>query len=186
MTRKGFTLAEVLVTLVIIGVVAALTIPALLQNANQSEFKSAFKKSLATLNQAVVMSIAQDSTDTATCTNCGGGNTTGLSQFFIGKLNVLSQNGTAATPYFYTVDGIKYEFEKADGLCGASTSVDPATANCVVKVDVNGGKKPGAESVGTNSTTYSYKDQYRLIIKTSSVLPASNADNNIAVQTLQE
>ena len=42
--KKGFTLAEVLLTLVIIGIVAALTVPGFLNNSNQQEYKSAIKK----------------------------------------------------------------------------------------------------------------------------------------------
>lgn len=43
----GFTLAEVLITLGIIGIVAALTIPALLKNTQDAEYKSAYKKAFA-------------------------------------------------------------------------------------------------------------------------------------------
>lgn len=45
----AFTLAEVLITLAIIGVVAALTIPALLNYTNDLELKSAWKKAYAEL-----------------------------------------------------------------------------------------------------------------------------------------
>ena len=55
MSRKGFTLAEILLTLTVIGVVAALTIPSLLQNTQQSEFKTALKRSYADLSQATLM-----------------------------------------------------------------------------------------------------------------------------------
>lgn len=41
---RGFTLAEVLITLGIIGVVAALTIPALMNNIQDQQYKSAYKK----------------------------------------------------------------------------------------------------------------------------------------------
>ena len=44
--NNGFTLAEVLITLGIIGVVAALTIPTLISNTNSRRFASQFKKSL--------------------------------------------------------------------------------------------------------------------------------------------
>ena len=40
-TRKGFTLAEVLITLGIIGVVAAMTIPTLTQNVNEKQLITA-------------------------------------------------------------------------------------------------------------------------------------------------
>lgn len=53
--KRAFTLAEVLVTLAIIGVVAALTIPSLMSRLNESTYKSAWKKiyseiSLANMN----------------------------------------------------------------------------------------------------------------------------------------
>lgn len=46
---KGFTLAEVLITLGIIGAVAAMTLPALIQRQNKKELEVAFKKTYATL-----------------------------------------------------------------------------------------------------------------------------------------
>ena len=55
MSRKAFTLAEILITLTVIGVVAALTIPTLLQNTNQAELKAAWEKTFADLNQATKM-----------------------------------------------------------------------------------------------------------------------------------
>ena len=57
--RFGFTLAEVLITLGIIGVVAAMTIPNLIANTNSAKFRSQFKKTLSTLNQAGLMAQAQ-------------------------------------------------------------------------------------------------------------------------------
>ena len=66
--RFGFTLAEVLITLGIIGVVAAMSIPTLIANTNSAKFKSQFKKTVATLNQAALMSQAQYDFDYATAT----------------------------------------------------------------------------------------------------------------------
>ena len=43
--KKGFTLAEVLITLAIIGVVAAIAIPSVISNTQQQEFKTGLKKS---------------------------------------------------------------------------------------------------------------------------------------------
>lgn len=57
--KKGFTLAEVLITLGIIGVVAAMTIPTLIQNTNSVRFATQFKKSVSTLSQAALMAQAQ-------------------------------------------------------------------------------------------------------------------------------
>ncbi len=49
--NKGFTLAEVLITLGIIGVVAAITIPSLMKTTQDTELKSAFKKTFAMFSQ---------------------------------------------------------------------------------------------------------------------------------------
>ena len=70
--RFGFTLAEVLITLGIIGVVAAMTIPTLIANTNSAKFRSQYKKSLSTLNQAGLMAEAQyDFNYGAVNTECG-------------------------------------------------------------------------------------------------------------------
>ena len=53
--KQGFTLAEILITLTVIGVVAALTIPTLLQNTNQAELKAGLKRTYADLSQATNM-----------------------------------------------------------------------------------------------------------------------------------
>ena len=68
-TKKfGFTLAEVLITLGIIGVVAAMTIPTLISNTNSAKFRSQYKKTLSTLNQAGLMGTAQYDLDWASAT----------------------------------------------------------------------------------------------------------------------
>lgn len=53
---KGFTLAEVLITLGIIGVVAALTMPALIQNTKKSEASARIKKFYSAMSQAILLS----------------------------------------------------------------------------------------------------------------------------------
>jgi len=70
---NGFTLAEVLITLGIIGVVAAMTIPTLIANTNSTKFKSQFKKTMSTATQAVRMAEAQYDINFATLDqDCGG------------------------------------------------------------------------------------------------------------------
>ena len=58
--KKGFTLAEVLITLAIIGIVAALTIPSVISNYQQQEFKTGLKKAVSVLNEAIQMNIVQE------------------------------------------------------------------------------------------------------------------------------
>lgn len=51
--KAGFTLAEVLITLGIIGVVAAMTIPTLIANYQKTQYVSQLKKVYTTFNQAL-------------------------------------------------------------------------------------------------------------------------------------
>lgn len=70
----GFTLAEVLITLGIIGVVAALTVPALINATNDAEYKNAYKKAFSVGSQSF-LSIDQNNLITMT-------NDTGSSPIF--------------------------------------------------------------------------------------------------------
>lgn len=60
--KVGFTLAEVLITLGIIGVVAAITIPVLMAKINEQVHKAQLKKVMSTLNQSLKM--VYNNTDT--------------------------------------------------------------------------------------------------------------------------
>lgn len=51
--NKAFTLAEVLITLGIIGVVAAITIPTLMKNIQDAQYKTAYKKAFSVASQAL-------------------------------------------------------------------------------------------------------------------------------------
>lgn len=55
--KKGFTLAEVLITLGIIGIVAAMTMPALIQKQNNTITETRLKKFYSVFNQAILMSV---------------------------------------------------------------------------------------------------------------------------------
>lgn len=50
--RSGFTLAEILITLIVIGIVAAYTIPVLIQSVNTAQFNTAFKKAYSDFSAA--------------------------------------------------------------------------------------------------------------------------------------
>ena len=60
MKKRGFTLAEVLITLAIIGVVAAISIPSVISNTQQQEFKTGLRKAVSVLNSAITMNMAID------------------------------------------------------------------------------------------------------------------------------
>ena len=63
MKKNGFTLAEVLITLAIIGVVASITLPALMGNVQEQQAVTAFRKSMNTLNEVAQLNAAQDGFD---------------------------------------------------------------------------------------------------------------------------
>lgn len=72
MKKNGFTLAEVLITLAIIGVVATMTLPALMTNTQEQQAKTALKKGINTLTEAAQMSQAIDGFDYASLTEATG------------------------------------------------------------------------------------------------------------------
>ena len=56
--KHGFTLAEILISLLILGVIASLTIPSLIQNTHKKEEVVKLKKTLSVLNQAYATNYA--------------------------------------------------------------------------------------------------------------------------------
>ncbi len=53
--KKAFTMAEVLITLGIIGIVAAMTFPQLIKNYQAKVYETAFKKAYSNLSKAYLM-----------------------------------------------------------------------------------------------------------------------------------
>lgn len=166
--KFGFTLAEVLITLGIIGVVAAMTIPTLMQRTNDAELKSGYKKMISVVSQAISMNYALDGVDFSEIS--GQGNTTdekGLSWlgFLYNRLNVVG-SGTidANTPngVFFS-DGSWMEIPSTD-MCDTADK-------CPVLIDVNGKKGPNKMTPAKDAdadtatiydryTVYAYKRQF--------------------------
>lgn len=190
--RGGFTLAEVLITLGIIGVVAAMTMPTLLNSTNGAQYRTAYKKALSVLSQAVVLNVALDDYDLSQATTSSDTDTAKASLYslFRNRMNVVSDSGTSNVDSWtagndnsakfgddsnYTMffnDGISFTFEKSAAQC---TQTDP----CKGAIDINGAKNPNkvvdcdsdsGECKVTNPT-----DIYPVIMYDQSVLPNSNA-----------
>ncbi len=168
--NKGFTLAEVLVTLLVIGVVAALTIPQLIQSTAKNEYKAGFKKSLGALNQALALNIAQNAQEANDPTV--GNVSVNLANYFSRRMVVVKGSGTAD---FFTADGTQYTFLAGTGGCLTTGQDASNTANCTVRIDVNGEKAPNAMSTGTTAANYVYKDRYYAVIRNNQVLPSTGA-----------
>lgn len=122
--RFGFTLAEVLITLGIIGVVAAMTIPTLISNTNGAKFRSQFKKTLSTLNQAGLMAQAQYDFDYAgaeqTCAEAGDNYATQKPDSVMSFCAILNGTLTGQT-YQGTVGDIKRSVTSDTGAADTET-----------------------------------------------------------------
>ena len=153
MKKYAFTLAEIMITIGIIGVVAAITIPLLMQNSNSKKFTTQFKKSLSTLNQAAIGAQAQydldyslltQINDDATCKSdtlaggqynfCGLFNNTLAGQTYLGKYgNVKGAN--LFSPYNADMKSFSIEnflfFSFADG---AIVAFNPNAKGCGIGV----------------------------------------------------
>ena len=118
--KNAFTLAEVLITLGIIGVVAAMTMPTLMNSTQGAQYKAAYKKALSALSQAVTLNVALDEYNFADLDNT----TYKLEEMLNNRMNVVrTEKGTfkAANDKDYSVQGNK------NG--GAATVTAPGTTN---------------------------------------------------------
>ena len=87
--KNAFTLAEVLITLGIIGVVAAMTMPTLMNSTNGAQYKTAYKKALSVLSQAVVLNVALDDYDLYQTTSTTTNDNASLYNLFNNRMNVV-------------------------------------------------------------------------------------------------
>lgn len=153
----AFTLAETLVTLVIIGVIAAMTIPALKKNADQRELAAKLKKAFSTMSQATVL-IEQDYGPPRRWDKSK------LTDYYKEHLNVLKEcppekgcyydsnitlkNGGIDIAYgdsgLMLTDGVSIKISPGYGAI-AGYGIDPAEYDKIVStmhIDLNGPNKP--------------------------------------------
>ena len=161
--RFGFTLAEVLITLGIIGVVAAMTMPTLMNSTQGAQYKAAYKKALSALSQAITLNVALDEVDFGDVSaddqletilksrmnvvrTVGGadGKTFGTGEYSITTVDGVATPGTDNTTLFMN-DGIMFSYKNtAAKNCTKDTSLNTTWTqdNCSGFVDVNGTKGP--------------------------------------------
>ena len=162
----GFTLAEVLITLGIIGVVAAMTMPTLINSTQGAQYKTAYKKALSVMSQAVVMNIALDDydlsqtvkgTNTDTISGSDGdtdttvGGVQSLYDLFKNRLNVVKvaspkdfQSDTQGDAKYYRIVDIGDTNDKPADAHFAGTTSGGGTAKTAWYTVTNGGKWPNA------------------------------------------
>ena len=199
--RFGFTLAEVLITLGIIGVVAAMTMPTLMNSTNGAQYKTAYKKALSVLSQAVVLNVALDDYDLSQATETSGtkvtdGSSASLYNLFNNRMNVVktatsgtgwtasnNSNITFGGSNNYTLffnDGIVFTFEQNAGNCTEGNGTTPAK-ECYGVIDVNGEKNPNKlvscdnNTGGDNCVVSNPTDIYPVVMYDQTILPATRA-----------
>lgn len=87
--KNAFTLAEVLITLGIIGVVAAMTMPTLMNSTQGAQYKAAYKKALSALSQAVTLNVALDEWSFADATDGSMDGSYGIGNMLNSRMNVV-------------------------------------------------------------------------------------------------
>ncbi|MFA6989398.1 MAG: type II secretion system protein [Candidatus Gastranaerophilaceae bacterium] len=115
-SKAAFTLAEVLLTLTIIGIIAAMTIPGLINNTQKTENVVALKKAYSTLMQATLMITADTGGDITSVLSGLTGNSDhdGFANVFIPKLNVTKNCGTASAKATGCFPNLQYKY--LDGI----------------------------------------------------------------------
>ena len=134
MRKYGFTLAEVLVTLGIIGVVAALTVPSLMQNAQKRVLVTSLRKVHSELSQATQLAMEDKHATTWSDANVSA------SDMFDKYLKTNSTSNTSISGSFSNVSGGSSTFSSS--YCrtlkdGAFVCL-PNSGTGDVFVDVNG------------------------------------------------
>ena len=200
--RFGFTLAEVLITLGIIGVVAAMTMPTLMNSTQGAQYKAAYKKALSAISQGVTLNVALDGASFADSVAGTAGATTtanSVANILNARMNVVraalgnadaayKMSGTGAptkdranTALFFN-DGVTFTFPNSSAACTDDPDNSGATRHiCKGFIDVNGQKGPNkivacdSSTSGDSCKVSSPTDIYPVKFYDQTILPNSPA-----------
>ena len=175
--KNGFTLAEVLITLVIVGVIASMTIPTLINKTNKQEFVSRLKKAYSTMAQATNKIIAEEGNPRA---DIGGWATSGEAVYDMYKkyLSNVKECGLSTSGCFdgiykrmnggkgdyYTdrrtfviADGMEISIKDSDLWTDCSRNTNGTLNTCAtILVDVNGAKGPN--TIGQDAFAFNLRE----------------------------
>ena len=180
MKKNGFTLAEVLITLAIIGVVATLTLPSLMTNTAEQQSITAFKKMMNTLNEAGQMNSALEGfdysiADVGSLDDRIEDGTQSLGSLFNERLQVSREaSGGYGTDGECTGDPT-FVLRDGTAICLGSANYEES-GYWTIYVDTNGPKGPnavstcGEEGCITKSQRL-IKDQYPVTIARGIAVP---------------
>ncbi len=175
MKKSAFTLAEVLITLAIIGVVAAMTIPSLMNQTGDQEYKVGAKKALSMLAQAATMNYAVDGFDYSSASatakaHDGKGNEvsgTGLPAMYTARLNVAKTSAPTGHSWGTGASALANTYVLADGMVitfPATCEKASKSTGCTIYVDVNGVKGPNTLNTDTTADANTVRDQFAITL----------------------
>ena len=153
MRIKAFTMAEVLITLGIIGVVAAMTIPGLIKNYQERQFKTAYKKVYSEISQAFQEALLNEEFTRTTKYS---------SQSTIEELNVLKSKFKVMLDC--GSEDIDRCWAKGDTLCGGACH----TGNASDGIDLENGQPLEGDSFcfidGSGQSWCSFDDSENIFL----------------------
>ena len=167
MIKKGFTLAEVLITLTIIGVVAALTLPSLTTSVSKNQIGPKLAKAINTLENANKMALQQyEARDLESLAKQL--NETDPQYTRILEHQVAGSLDSSNSKVFRCKDGIKYTMQDNGKISEPIKGKGELTnkynyRRYALIIDINGDQKPN----------YGGQDQFRVLVDTSgAVIPS--------------
>ncbi|MCD7780488.1 MAG: type II secretion system GspH family protein [Candidatus Gastranaerophilales bacterium] len=185
MKKFAFTLSEVLIALVIIGVIAAMTVPSLLVSTSNSEFSSSLKKAISGVNQALMLNVALDNTSAHDYSSADEL----VSEIFEKRMVVMDGVTSFTTDdcdgkIFTTQDGIIFcitNYTSENSTEKGSVCDFYNTTPCVKEdgpnlwIDVNGARNPNKLTTSSKLP----KDIYQAQIYAQRVIPYGNVTQQI-------
>lgn len=151
-------------TLPIVGIVAAITLPTLVNNTENARNKMLLKKSVSTLQQAMLISEVMNDKTYSNPNDV-------WNKAIKNQLNILKDQGNVTTLSDFT----DMEFQKLSSICNkapADVNVSEQTACAIIVIDVNGFDK--APNKLTRDSR-DINDQFTLLLYSNKVKPAYNS-----------
>ena len=183
MKKFGFTLAEVLIVLVILGVISALTVPNLMGTADEKARITAFKKGYAEINNALQLASAENG---ATPRAYTGKVSDLIADVFVPTMKLTK----IWTSGFQTADGITYlivDNNKSSSTCGSiptkQSEINLAQACFIVVIDSNGLNK-GPNSLSTTAAKGYINDRFILMMFENGVITGESVAGAILAHNI--
>ena len=124
MRKLGFTLAEVLITLGIIGVIATLTLPTLMSNTAEREYSTALKKAISALTESVQMQVALENISFDEMVDASDDTDTEMNSFYAFLCNRMQTEKYAANEAEACDDNIAQPSGEEPGCLGYGGMMD--------------------------------------------------------------